>query len=269
MTDQNEENYEEQSPPPSQPRPAKNNQSLSNRQNERENGPPKQDLPKRGLKRKHVDHSAMEAKIAKTEQSIEKLEKHLTNRTFPVSLQYSMKPNITPDSIFDREIKEIKQRAQHSLVQALTSFHKRRLESLTKRASNVLSVRKNKHVNRQPLKRMHSSNIVNNRDDEIANLRNDVTDLKELLHALVNKNDGRYNSVFSDSKKAAFKNSPKQTKSIRRKERRITSRCTRSAKERETNENFLNNLSNRQLTDNQPCYKPQKSGQRFKHSHHE
>ena len=30
MTDQNEENYEEQSPPPSQPRPAKNNQSPSN-----------------------------------------------------------------------------------------------------------------------------------------------------------------------------------------------------------------------------------------------
>ena len=98
---------------------------------------------------------------------------------------------------------------------------------------------------------MHSSNIVNNRDDEIANLRNDVTDLNELLHALVNKNDGRYNSVFSDSKKAAFKNSQSKTNSIRRKERRITSKCRRSAKERETNEKFLNNLSNRQLTDSQ------------------
>ena len=125
--------------------------------------------------RKYVDCNAMEAKIAKTEQSIEKLEKHLTNRTCLISLQYSAKPNITPDPIFDREIREIKQ-AQQSLV--LTSFHKRRLESLTKRASNVLSVRMNKHVNRQPLKRMHLSNIVNNRDDEIANLRNDVSDLK-------------------------------------------------------------------------------------------
>ena len=36
MSDQNEESYEEQSPPPSQPRPARNNQSPPNRQQERE-----------------------------------------------------------------------------------------------------------------------------------------------------------------------------------------------------------------------------------------
>ena len=34
-----------------------------------------------------------------------------------------------------------------------------------------------------------------------------ASDLKELLHALANKNDGCYNSVFSDSKNAAFENS--------------------------------------------------------------
>ena len=96
---------------------------------------------------------------------------------------------------------------------------------------------------------MHSSNIVNNRDDEITDLRNDVSDLKELLHALVNKNDGHYNSVFSDPKTAAFEK--RQSKTKRRKERRITLKCRRSAKERETNEKFLNNLSNYQLTDSQ------------------
>ena len=130
MPDHNEEINEELSPPPSQPRPAKN-PSPPKRQKEqgnsppktlkeRENSPPKQDLQTRGLKRKYVDCNAMEAKIAKTEQSIEKLEKHLTNRTCPISLQYSAKPNITPDPIFDREIREVKQRAQQSLVQSLT-----------------------------------------------------------------------------------------------------------------------------------------------------
>ena len=62
---------------------------------------------------------------------------------------------------------------------------------------------------------MHSSNLVNN-NDEIASLRNDVSDLKQLISALVNKNDGRYNSVFSDSKNAAFDNSKSKTKSKER-----------------------------------------------------
>ena len=51
MLDPSEENYEEQSPPPSQPRPPRYDQSQPNRQHERDNSPPKQDLPKRGLKR--------------------------------------------------------------------------------------------------------------------------------------------------------------------------------------------------------------------------
>ena len=89
-------------------------------------------LQKRGLKRKYTDLNVVGAKIAKTEQSIEKFEKHLAIRTCPISLQYSAKPNITPDIIFDKEVKEIKQQAQQGLVDALTSFHKRRLESQRK-----------------------------------------------------------------------------------------------------------------------------------------
>ena len=65
--------------------------------------------------------------MAKTEQSIEKLEKHVTNRTCLISLQYSTKLNIMPDPIFDREIREIKQQARQSLVLALNSFHKNKL----------------------------------------------------------------------------------------------------------------------------------------------
>ena len=69
MSDQNEESNVEQSPPTSQPKPAKNNQSPPNRQKERKNSLPKQVLSKRGLKRKYVHHDAKKAKIAKTEQS--------------------------------------------------------------------------------------------------------------------------------------------------------------------------------------------------------
>ncbi|KAL9959049.1 hypothetical protein ACROYT_G036130 [Oculina patagonica] len=97
---------EENSPPPSQPRPVRSTQYQPKR--ERENSPPRQNGQnpvKRGQKRKYTDTNAVQAKIAKTEQSIEKLEKHLANRTCPKSLQYTAKPNITPDTTFDREIK--------------------------------------------------------------------------------------------------------------------------------------------------------------------
>ena len=70
-------------------------------------------------------------------------------------------------------------------------------------------------------------------------------------HLLVWVYRERYNSVFSYTKNAALENSESKTKSIRRKERRANLKCKRSAKEREANEKFLNNLSNYQLTDSQ------------------
>ena len=75
MEDEQNDAYEN-SPPPSQPRPPARNTN--------ENNPRDQKQPEnRGIKRKYVDHQSMEAKIAKTEDSILKLERHLNNRTCP------------------------------------------------------------------------------------------------------------------------------------------------------------------------------------------
>lgn len=123
------------SPPPSQPRPPAHNTN--------ENNPPDQKQPeKRGTQRKYVDNQSMEAKIAKTEDSILKLERHLNNRTCPKSLQYSAKANIAPDSTFQKEIKDIKQTAEQALVNALTRFHKRRLDSLRNKLETYTFVSK-------------------------------------------------------------------------------------------------------------------------------
>ena len=94
----------------------------------------------------------MENKIAKTENSIKLLEEHLTNRTCPKSLRYTAKPNITPNDIFEKELKDIKLDAEQSLVDALTRFHKRKLEGQKKklRAFSQPNARRNKYVTRQP-----------------------------------------------------------------------------------------------------------------------
>lgn len=75
----------------------------------------------------------MENKIAKTENSIKLLEEQLTYRTYPKSLRYTAKPNITPDDIFEKELKDIKLDAEQSLVDASTRFHKHKLEGQKKK----------------------------------------------------------------------------------------------------------------------------------------
>ena len=128
------------SPPPSQPRPTLNLQTPPN--GHRENCPPtsnkansplKSNVPKWGLKRKYTDHKlTVNNKIAKTEHSIKLLEEHTTNRTCPKSLECMAKPNITLDNRFEKEIKDITLDAEQSLVDALTRFHKLKLEGQKK-----------------------------------------------------------------------------------------------------------------------------------------
>ena len=102
----------ENSPPPSQPRPTARNTK---------NNPLDQKQPEnRGLTPKYDDQK----KIAKTEDSILKLERHLNSQTCPKSQQYSAKANIAPNSTFQKEIKDIKQTVEEALVNALTRFHK-------------------------------------------------------------------------------------------------------------------------------------------------
>lgn len=137
MLNTDEENDSENSPLPSQPRPTQS-PPRGHRENHlptsnKPNSPPKSNLPKRGQKRKYTDHKTVENKITKTENSTKLLEEHLTNRTCPKSLRYTVKPNITLGNIIEKEIKGIKLDAEQSLVDALTRFHKRKLDGQRKK----------------------------------------------------------------------------------------------------------------------------------------
>ena len=218
----------------------------------------KKELHKRDLKRKFTDYKTVEAKIAKTELSIEKLEKHITCGTCPKSLQYSAKPNVAADILFERELRDIKLKAEQSLISALTRFHKRKLQIQEKKlkANAAFAARKEKEklVTRNRLIETHSAkNIVHN-GVNIADLQKQISDLKEIVctHVLKNKKEECYNSLFSDSTNDSHKNTNLHiSKNKRRKKRRNSLKNRRQTKERETNEKFLHNLSSHQLTDSQ------------------
>ena len=65
-----------------------------------------------------------QAKIAKTEESILKLKRHLKNKAFPKSLQYKSKANIKPE-LFTKGIVSIKKKDELGFVKALKGFNLR------------------------------------------------------------------------------------------------------------------------------------------------
>ena len=105
----------------------------------------------------------MEAKITKTELSIEKLEKHNICVRCLKLLQYSAKPNVAVDILFEKELGEIKLKAEQSLISALTHFHKQKL------------TQEKKPVTRNPLTETpFANNTVNNNADK-ANLQKQIS----------------------------------------------------------------------------------------------
>ena len=154
-------------------------------------------------------------------------------------MQYTAKPNITPVIIFEKEIKDIKLDAEQSLVDALTRFHKRRLECQRKklRAFSQPNVRRNrKHATRQPLNGTQSANlIVNHNNVNLSDLQKQILDLKNIVfsHVLMNsanKQDKQYHSVFSDATKTGHKTSMGISKNKRPKNRRNTPEKRRETK---------------------------------------
>ena len=63
------------------------------------------------------------------------------------------------------------------------------------KASAAFAARKQKPVSRNPLKKTHSANNIVHNDVNIADLQKQISDLKEIVCALVlkNKKEERYN----------------------------------------------------------------------------
>ena len=206
-------------------------------------------------------NQTLDYKISKTQESIQKLDKHLKLKTCPKSLHYTARANIAPDEIFTKEIKAIKQRAEQDHVSALKRFHQRRLDShATKlKKAKATKARSNNIVFSQKESNSPSAtseNIVNNNNVKIEHLQKEIADLKDLLctHLLKdNKNVESYYSVFTEKPASISIPTKRQrlNKNIRRKQRRNSMTQRRIAKQRESNEKYIKNLSDATLTDNQ------------------
>jgi len=115
-------------------------------------------------------------------------------------LRYTAKPNITPDNIFEKELKDIKLDAEQSLVDALTRFHKHKLEGQKKklRAFSQPNARRNKYVTRQRFNDSQSANHIDNHNNvNLSDLQKQISDLKNIVFSHVFKNTAKKNRINS------------------------------------------------------------------------
>ena len=212
-----------------------------------------------------ANNNTLEYKISKTQDSIQKLDKHLKQKTCPKSLRYTARANITPDEIFSKEINAAKLRAEQDHVNALKRLHQRRLESHAKKLNKAKAAkaRSNTDVisrNEFESPSANSESIVNTNDvNKIEHLEKQIADLKDLLctHLLKdNKTVESYYSVFPEKPASTPTQAKLQrlNKNNKRKQRRKHTTQRRIAKERESNEKYIKNLSDTTLTTKSVSY---------------
>ncbi|XP_068755861.1 uncharacterized protein [Montipora capricornis] len=152
---------------------------------------------------------SLEAKIKRTEESIEKLQKHLDNKTCPKSLRYTARANIPPDEQFKKDIQAVKLKAEQGFLSALTRFNHRRLEKQKTR----LRKEKGKTVRKGTAKR-GSNTSLNKLQNQPLSADISVKSLAALLGmdsekvptllstlqaAVNNKNVEKYTCLFTES----------------------------------------------------------------------
>ena len=74
--------------------------------------------------------NSIQEKIDSSNNSISLPKTHLEKGSFPKTLRYNARANITPDEDFKKEINTIRKKAEQALVGALVKFHHRRVERL-------------------------------------------------------------------------------------------------------------------------------------------
>ena len=182
----------------------------------------------------------------------------MKQKTCPKSLQYKARANIPPDDIFQKEIRAIKNNAEQQFVSALVRFHKRRSQSHAKKLNRAKTARTRNSTDADisHQETQSSEHNVKNDVNRIDNLEKQISRIETILcKHLVNNNKRveSYQSVISEkpAKHSTTTTSQSQTKSIKRKHRRLNTAQRRTAIERETNEKYLKNLSDTPLTDDQ------------------
>ena len=103
--------------------------------------PPKSPKTNGSSYRKRSRHkeelNSIQEKIESSTNSISLLNNHLKRGSYPKTLRYNARANITPDEDFKKDINSIRKKAEQALVGALVKFHYRRVDRLTNKYRKI------------------------------------------------------------------------------------------------------------------------------------
>ena len=184
-------------------------------------------------------------------------ESHCNGRLFSLSLTMFNVMLVTHDEAFKNEIGLIRKKAEQALIGALVKYHHRHAEHSRR---NTVT----KQMSHQKMPSQARKKTVNKDEDvkELAEeLKTKISEVDVLLEqmrsqACANKQSESYSCLLSDSlevrgKGKANRRDNKAAKNCKRKEWRKIKDKKRFCKAIETCKQYIKNLSNEQLTDEQ------------------
>ena len=196
-------------------------------------------------------------------------ESHCNGRLFSLSLTMFNVMLVTHDEAFKNEIGLIRKKAEQALIGALVKYHHRHAERLTNKLRKLEQhkSRRNtvtKQMSQQKTPSQATKKTVNKDEDvnELAEeLKTKISEVDVLLEqmrsqACANKQSESYSCLLSDSlevrgKGKANRRDNKAAKNCKRKEWRKIKDKKCFCKAIETCKQYIKNLSNEQLTDEQ------------------
>ena len=194
---------------------------------------------------------AIQSRIRNSEAAIKKLKQHMAKKTCPSTLRYNVRAKIRPDEDFKKDIASIRKLAEQKLLEALTGFHYRNIES------NQKQLKKAQQKARKPKKNVVSSvcnraqstvkETVERIQQQFAVMKNMMSELNEAQ----NKESEKYSSCLLTDSLAKRGRATERKRALANKkhnERKKQKKCNRAHQKTEENKRYIKNLSDFEMS---------------------
>ena len=214
------------------------------------------------------EKTALEMSVRKSEESLIKIEEHLSNNTCPKTLRYSARAKIRPDAEFKTDINRIRKEAERKMLAALKKFHHRsvkrnkvKLRELERksRSNNQPSTSTNTDVKRHRASRQ--TNVtpdVTNVQRSANNIQKQIDCLKQMMEKLdkanQNKEGKSYPCLLSECTVKVKRDKDIEKRKKLNKKHNTRGKIARQRRQKithQSNKRHIKNLSDIQLTTDQ------------------
>ena len=197
-------------------------------------------------KRSYSETLSDEKITEQSEKAVKNLNTHLQSGTCPKTLQYKARARIRADEAFKIDIKKIRQTPKQEVINALISYHERRIAECKK----TLKRQKRPILNQGTVNKKSKGNKNTTNEQNVIELKRN--EFRSMMNKMSNKSCEKY-TVYPLSStdvtrvyKKTTNNQNRPVKSVKNAKPQKTQAYKRAQLER--NKGYINNLSRQKIT---------------------